>query len=130
MSKTLLPLLYVGAGGFVGAVLRYLLTIALTPASPAFPYGTLAVNLIGCFAIGALAPLAVEHALLSNAARLFLLTGICGGFTTLSAVVYEGDYLFRQVDSLTVGLYIGLTLIGGAACFYLGHLVIRLAYRS
>ena len=85
MSKMLMPIVYVGLGGFLGAVLRYLTTLATPGISITFPYGTLVSNLLGCFVIGIIATLAMGTTLLSTEARLFLATGVCGGYTTLSS---------------------------------------------
>ncbi|MDX1488202.1 MAG: CrcB family protein, partial [Acidiferrobacterales bacterium] len=83
------PLLYVGLGGLLGAILRYLTTLGGLKFSLVFPYGTLASNVVGCFLIGMIAKLATDTDLLSSEARLFLATGLCGGFTTLSSMMYE-----------------------------------------
>jgi len=88
----------VGLGGMCGAILRYWLSgavYALTP-SPRFPWGTLVVNVLGCFAIGAIAGLADTRGVLSPAARLFLLIGLLGGFTTFSTFGYETLALLRE----------------------------------
>ena len=90
-------ILLVAAGGAIGSVLRWLLSGAMQrlTRSP-FPWGTFTVNAIGSFAIGAIAALALERALVSPAARLFLITGILGGFTTFSAFSYETLALLRD----------------------------------
>jgi CrcB protein len=78
------------AGGGIGAVLRFTLALWVDArAGTHLPWGTLAVNATGCFAIGVVATLADEHALVSPALRLFLVTGVLGGFTTFSAFGME-----------------------------------------
>ncbi len=78
------------AGGGTGAVLRYAVGLWVEARTgPAFPWGTLTVNVAGCFAIGVLATLADEHAWITPAARLLLVTGLLGGFTTFSTFGLE-----------------------------------------
>src|SRR5262245_9259913 len=80
----------VALGGALGSVVRYLVaTLALAWLGPAFPWGTLAVNLVGSFLIGLVQSLAMERLLISEEARLFLSTGVIGGLTTYSAFSYE-----------------------------------------
>jgi CrcB protein len=81
-------LLFVGGG--LGASLRFALATWVDQRMPvAFPWGTLAVNALGCFAIGAIATYADEHHVLSPGARLFLVAGVLGGFTTFSTFGLE-----------------------------------------
>lgn len=88
----------VGAGGFLGSLLRYWLSgavYAMVPA-PRLPWGTLTVNVLGCFAIGLLGGLAEARGVLTPGARLFLLIGVLGGFTTFSTFGYETLALMRE----------------------------------
>lgn len=87
MSKILL----VGAGGFVGAVLRYTVSAWVQTASKSvrFPYGTLAVNLLGCLVIGLLSQLAEDRNLFTSEMRLLIFIGILGAFTTFSTFSNE-----------------------------------------
>jgi CrcB protein len=81
-------LLFVGGG--LGASLRFALATWVDTRAPvSFPWGTLAVNAAGCFAIGLLATFADEHHVLSPGARLFLVAGVLGGFTTFSTFGLE-----------------------------------------
>jgi CrcB protein len=83
-------LVLVALGGALGSALRYLVaTAALAWLGPAFPWGTLAVNLAGSFLIGLVQQLATEGLLLGEDARLFLTAGVLGGLTTYSAFSYE-----------------------------------------
>ena len=112
--KTLL----VGCGGFLGSIGRYLLVGAVhrIVQSPVFPFGTLLVNVSGCLAIGFLGGLAEERGLLSPEARVFLLIGVLGGFTTFSSFGYETFQLLRDGEMLpallNVLLQVGLGLVG------------------
>ncbi|HEU4401302.1 MAG TPA: fluoride efflux transporter CrcB [Candidatus Polarisedimenticolia bacterium] len=94
MLKTLL----VGIGGFLGATGRYLLGGWLNRALPwpSFPYETLVINTTGCLAIGFLGGLADERGALSAEARVFLLIGLLGGYTTFSTFGYETLQLLRD----------------------------------
>ena len=86
----MIRLALVARGGALGSVLRYLVTMAaVTWMGPTFPWGTLAVNLVGSFLIGLVQSLAVESLVISEEARLFLATGVMGGLTTYSAFSYE-----------------------------------------
>jgi len=93
--------LLVGAGGFLGSVARYLLSAAIVTSSSsrtavAFPFGTLAVNVLGCFAIGVLAASGARGNGWTEGARMFLFTGVLGGFTTFSAFGFETFTLARE----------------------------------
>jgi len=98
MNDALRNVLLVGGGGFLGSVGRYLVTGWATQLSHAgrFPLGTLVVNVTGCLLMGLLAGLAEHAHLLTAPARLFLLTGLLGGFTTYSAFAYETYFLGRE----------------------------------
>lgn len=80
----MLNCLAVGAGGFVGAVLRYLVSMIPLDKTGAFPMNTLLINILGAFAIGAITALGAKTAGLDPRLTLLLKTGICGGFTTFS----------------------------------------------
>jgi CrcB protein len=82
--------LVIAAGGAVGTVLRYLTSVLANHwLGTEFPYGTLAVNLAGAFAIGFVQQLGTETLLVPEGLRLFLTVGVMGGFTTYSAFSYE-----------------------------------------
>ena len=112
--------LLVALGGALGSVARWLVSgwvERLSPAS-AFPWGTFAVNAIGSFAIGLLLVLALERASISLPTRLFLVTGVLGGFTTFSAFSWESLMLLRDARWLTAFAYmLGSLVVGVAAAF-------------
>lgn len=91
-------LLLVGSGGFLGSVARYLLSGYVLHATGAarFPYATLVVNVSGCLAIGVIAGFAERASVFTPEARLFLMTGFLGGYTTFSAFAYETVFLARE----------------------------------
>jgi CrcB protein len=116
--------LLVGCGGFLGSIARYLLGGAVhrLVQTPVFPFGTLLVNVTGCLAIGVLGSLADLRGILSPEARVFLLIGVLGGFTTFSSFGYETFQLLRGDQSvaalanvtLQVGLGLGAVWAGSA----------------
>ena len=90
--------LMVGAGGFIGSILRYTVAGLVQRTFPlsGFPYGTLVVNISGCVGIGLISGLAESRHIISPEARLFLLFGLLGGFTTFSTFAYEGFEMLRD----------------------------------
>lgn len=107
----------VALGGALGSIARWGLTGAVQrwSGSP-LPWGTFAVNAIGSLAIGFVAALALERTLVSPSARLFLVTGLLGGFTTFSALSYETFALLRDGQWIAaIGYSFGSVVIGVAA---------------
>jgi fluoride exporter len=90
--------LLVGVGGFIGSTLRYTLggLILRLKSGSLFPWETLAVNVIGCLAIGVLAGLSESRGLFAGTTRVFLFVGVLGGFTTFSSFGYETFELLRD----------------------------------
>lgn len=105
-------LVFVGLGGFLGACLRYILSMgAQRWWGTEFPYGTLAANVIGGILIGGLMELSLSTDLIPPNLRLFLVTGILGGFTTFSSFSYETVNLLSDGSYLLGAANIGLNLI-------------------
>ena len=124
-------LLLVGAGGFLGSVLRYVAGGAVQAAARHvhFPWGTLAVNAAGCLLIGLLGGLAETRHVLSPEQRLFLITGFLGGFTTFSAYGFETYYLVRVGEpGLAAANALGQVALG-LACVWAGHALATLVPR-
>lgn len=90
----LLNCLCVGLGGFVGSVLRYLVT--LLPYGAGFPVKTLAINVLGAFVLGLICALATRHVDASPQLVLILKVGVCGGFTTFSTFALETSDLLQS----------------------------------
>ena len=125
------PILLVGLGGFLGAVARYTLgglVLHLT-AQERFPYSTFAVNVLGCLVVGILAGLAERHHAFGPDTRLFLFTGLLGGFTTFSAFGLETVHLLRRSELATAALYAGGSVVLGIAAVWLGLKLVGLAGR-
>ncbi len=120
-------ILYVGAGSFVGGILRYLLStwIYKILGNPLFPYGTLAVNSLGCFVIGFLAGLAETRSIFTANDRLFSFVGVgvLGGFTTFSSVALETLWLARGSQGLSAMTNIALQLFLGMFAVWIGNLL-------
>ena len=117
-------ILIIGAGGFVGSVARYLVShLNLTVTFHSVPVGTLLVNIIGSFAIGFLTGIAEKSMILTPAWRLFLMVGLCGGFTTFSAFASENLMLMHNGQFLSVLLYTGLSIFLGFLAVYLGYVL-------
>lgn len=107
----MLQILLVALGGAVGSVCRYLVGVgALRLMGPSFPWGTLAVNVAGSFAIGILAELIVARFGASAELRLLLITGFLGGFTTFSAFALDAVTLFERGASLAAAAYLILSI--------------------
>jgi CrcB protein len=118
----------VGTGGFVGAILRYAVSgmVQRTAGSSDFPYGTLAVNVCGCLAIGVLAGVAETRAVIDAEARMFLLIGLLGSFTTFSTFGYETLALLRDGALLRAGVNVTLQVGLGLAAAWSGLVFSRL----
>lgn len=121
-------LLFVGAGGGLGAISRYIISglVYRMLGTSAFPYGTLTVNVMGCFLIGFGGGLMESRQLFTPEARLFVFTGMLGGFTTFSTFGYESFNLARDGQMTGVLLNIGLHLLLGLAAVWAGNLLSRL----
>lgn len=119
--------LLVGFGGFLGSVCRYYLSrLNLRIEWLSVPVGTLSVNVIGSFVIGFLTGIAAKSELLSAEWRLFLMVGLCGGFTTFSTFANENLMLMHNGQFFSMFLYTGLSLLLGFAAVYLGYALTNL----
>lgn len=112
-------ILLVGLGGGIGSMLRYAATLLLTAKS--FPYTTLSVNTIGSFIIGLVLALCMKDENFANNWKLFLATGICGGFTTFSAFTHENMQLLQNGKTGIAFLYIALSVVLGIAATFAGY---------
>lgn len=120
-------LLLVGAGGCIGSMARYL-TVAVVDKrlNTVFPYGTLAVNIIGSFVLGCLlAWLTKKTGVSAVSWKLFLGTGVCGGFTTFSAFAAENFSLLEQRLHGTMALYLFASVAAGLVAVWAGFALAR-----
>ena len=115
--------LLVGAGGFLGSVFRFGAggLVYRLLGSTTLPYGTLLVNVAGCFAIGFFGGLGDSRQLIGTELRLFLFIGVLGGFTTFSAFGYETLVLVRAADSSRAALNVALNVIAGLLAVSAGY---------
>ena len=117
--------LWLGLAGGAGTVARYLLTVWATERfGPAFPFGTLLVNLAGCFFMA----LAVEAGLRSSwpeTMRLAVTVGFLGGFTTYSSFNFESTRLIAIGSAGLAGTYAVATILGAFAAGWMGHVLGR-----
>ena len=118
--------LLVAVGGAIGSLLRYYVgQWALRLMGPAFPWGTLAVNIVGCFVIGVFAELIARKFNASTELRLLLITGFLGGFTTFSAFSLDAISLFERGEAVAGGIYIAASVGLSMAAVIAGLAVMR-----
>ena len=119
-------LLLIGTGSFIGGVLRYSISQFIqTKFLSTFPIGTLIINIIGCFTIGLVFALS-ERTNMSPEMRLFLATGICGGFTTFSAFSNETFGLMRDGQLFYASAYITSSILFGVFATFIGYSILKL----
>ena len=115
--------LLVGLGGAIGSMLRYAISLLVTVKQ--FPYSTFIVNIAGSFIIGAVLALSLKNDMFSNNWKIFLATGICGGFTTFSAFSFENLLLLQNGKIFLSLLYITGSVVAGIAAAWLGYKIIN-----
>jgi CrcB protein len=124
MIKTLL---LVGAGGFLGSISRFLASRFMQNNFPsAFPFGTLFVNITGCFLLGLIYGFSERSSLFNPGWKMFLTVGFCGGFTTFSTFAIENLAMLRDGDFFHFLLYTGLSVFLGIAATFLGVLITKI----
>ena len=117
----MLHLILVAVGGAIGASLRHLVNLAsLRLVGPGFPWGTMAVNVAGCFAMGVFVELLARRFNASNELRLFIATGVLGGFTTFSAFSLDFAVLWERGTALPALAYAITSVIGSIVALFLG----------
>ena len=126
MKQLMKLTLAVGLGSFIGGVFRYLLSQAIhAKFLSTFPFGTLAVNIIGCLFIGMVFELNAKGTI-TQEWRLFLATGILGGFTTFSAFSNETVGLLRDGQIGYASIYVVASVLIGLVCTFIGMTFIKL----
>ncbi len=120
-------LLFVAAGGAIGAALRHLFGLAaLRMFGTGFPFGTLGVNIVGSFLMGALiAWLAFKSEIGGQGVRLFLATGVLGGFTTFSAFSLETMLLWERGQAGLAATYVAASVVLSVAALAGGLALVR-----
>lgn len=119
--------LLIGLGGGIGSMLRYLTsTVVANRWGSLFPYGTFVVNVVGCVVIGIAYGLASRYGWFSPQMRLFLATGVCGGYTTFSAFAYENISLLQGGNYLLALTYIVASVVLCLIATFVGMWFVKL----
>ena len=119
-------LLIVGTGSFIGGAMRYLLsTFMKNVCDQSFPWGTLSVNLLGCFLFGILFAIFSKNASTDNSLYLLLATGICGGFTTFSTFANESVQMLQHGNTSGFIGYVATSVVAGLALIALGYWLVK-----
>lgn len=120
MSITMLrAILLVGLGSAGGGILRYLAGKWIHTIIPtAFPLGTMAVNILGCFIIGLIYCIFSKNTSMDTNMQLLLATGFCGGFTTFSSFMHENYAMIENGHFIQAAIYTGLSVILGLLALY------------
>ncbi len=120
-------LISVFLGGGFGAIIRYLVIEQVNKLFlVAFPFGTIAVNVIGAFLIGLLSSYLAERLDVSENIKMFLIVGFCGGFTTFSSFNIEFYQLFSNGEILSSLIYVTTTFVLTVVAFYVGVSLLKL----
>lgn len=121
-------LLFVFVGGGVGSVARYAMMRGIGRfVSSDFPWHTLGVNLLGALFIGAVTEFLALRVSAVEPARMLLITGFLGGFTTFSAFSLEGALMWQRGDYVALASYVAASVIGTIIAVMCGGAVMRLA---
>lgn len=118
--------LAIAVGGALGAVSRYAVVAWVPVTATRFPWGTLIVNVFGCFLVGVIYVVTVEKSLLTPEWRLLLMTGFLGAFTTFSAFALEALQLWQYGQPLSAMIYVGLSVF---ACLAAAGLALTVTTR-
>jgi CrcB protein len=120
-------ILLIGSGGFIGSVARfYISRINLWPDFLSIPAGTLIVNVSGSLIIGLLMGVSERSAILTTEARLFLMVGLCGGYTTFSSFTMENLSLLHNGQIFQLLLYTALSIVLGFLAVWIGYALTNL----
>lgn len=115
--------LLVGLGAALGGILRYFAGVYLSRAD--WPWGTIFVNLVGSFLVAVIMFSAMSRGLFGPDARVFLVTGVLGGFTTMSSFAYETAAFVDDGEMLRAFAYASLTFVGSLAMVFAGRFVVQ-----
>lgn len=125
MGEIIKNLLIVGAGSFLGGAARYLVSLLMRPIGKGFPWGTLAVNVLGCFLIGLLWGFFSRNGNDGSNWALFLSVGLCGGFTTFSTFSKEALMMLQSGNTWSFVAYLTASLLAGIVLVALGYALMK-----
>ena len=114
----MLNILAVGAGGFLGSTLRYLISLIPLDEPIIFPIKTFTINIVGCIVIGIIAATATKNIEMNPQMLLFLKVGLCGGFTTFSTFTLDMSDLMKAGHMGIAFLYAVLSVLAGIAVIF------------
>ncbi|HUJ17259.1 MAG TPA: fluoride efflux transporter CrcB [Nitrospirota bacterium] len=122
----MLNILIIGIGGFIGAVVRYLVAVWIGERwGRSFPLGTFIINVSGSFIIGLLMTLMTERIIENPQWRLFLVVGFLGAYTTFSTFEYETGTLLKDGEWLYASLNVVLSVFVGFIALKLGEVLAK-----
>ena len=130
MNNNITNFLIVGLGGCIGSILRYGLGLSVQNVSINFPYGTFIANLTACLVIGIISELSEKMGIVSPEIRLLLMTGFCGGLSTMSSLIYELSKMIQDREYLISAMYLMLSIIFCLIFYYIGTGMIKLIFRQ
>ena len=126
MNQIIYTSLIIGLGGFIGTILRFLLSSSIEKSfATSFPIGTIFVNLIGCFLIGLLSGYFTQKLGDQTQLFFFLTIGVLGGFTTFSAIAMDSQVFIENGEYLKMLTYISVQAILGIALCLIGYNIIK-----
>ena len=126
MNQIIYTSLIIGLGGFIGTILRFLLSSSIEKSfATSFPIGTILVNLIGCFLIGLLSGYFTQKLGDQTQLFFFLTIGVLGGFTTFSAIAMDSQVFIENGEYLKMLTYISVQTILGIALCLIGYNIIK-----
>jgi CrcB protein len=117
--------LLVALGGAIGTLARYLISVAALPISQSLPWGTIGINILGSFIIGLFGTLTLANGRLpvSEDARLFVMVGLCGGFTTFSSFSLQTLDLLRGGATMRAFANIVMSVVLCVCAVAIGHMI-------
>ncbi len=121
----MLNCLFVGIGGFIGSICRYLVGLIPLKENSGFPFKTLCINIVGAFVLGMLSAYAAKNPNANPRLMLLLKVGVCGGFTTFSTFAYESTSLFTSGKSGLALAYVLISVTAGILAVFLAEQIIH-----
>ena len=121
----MLNCLFVGIGGFIGSICRYLVGLIPLKENSGFPFKTLCINIVGAFVLGMLSAYAAKNPNVNLRLMLLLKVGVCGGFTTFSTFAYESTSLFTTGKSGMALAYVLISVTAGILAVFLAEQIIH-----